>query len=212
MRTLELVSCENASFSTVAREMGYETVTLDVRAKFAADIQEDIRTRDYTAFPADAFDIVWCSPPCTHYSIARSNAKTPRDLLGSDQIVQQCIMIISWFKPSSWFIENPATSMLKHRTVVRYLSFVDVDYCMYGFPYRKRTRIWTNASMQRWTKLCEHDCGSSDGKRHNTHAQKAGRNTQVEHFTQKQLYTMPPLLCEEIYSAACGIMRLSKLA
>ena len=61
-------------------------------------------------------------------------------------------------------------------------------------------------------RLCEHDCEASDGKRHKNHAQKAGRNTQVDNFTQKQLYTMPPLLCEEVCSAACGIMRLSKLA
>ena len=44
MRILELFSGENASFSTVARELGHEVVTLDNRAKCAADIQECILT------------------------------------------------------------------------------------------------------------------------------------------------------------------------
>ena len=208
-RLLEVCS-GTGSVGKIFKMHGWEVISLDIDRNARPTIVCDIRDFDYKQI-GGPFDCVWCSPPCTHYSIARSNAKTPRDLEGSDQIVQQCVNIITWFKPSAWFIENPATSMMKHRTVVRYLPFVDVDYCMYGFPYRKRTRIWTNATRQSWTKLCEHDCGSSDGKRHKTWAQKAGKSKGAN-FTQNQLYTMPPLLCEEIYSAACGIMRLSKLA
>ena len=37
------------------------------------------------------------------------------------------------------------------------LPYVVVD-CQYGWPYRKRTIIFTNATGQRWTRLCEHDC------------------------------------------------------
>ena len=100
------------------------------------------------------------------------------------------------------------------------LPYVVVDYFQYGWPYRKRTIIFTNATGQRWTRLCEHNCEASDGKRHTNWAQKAGKyrgdaSETLEAnrgFTREELYAIPPLLCEEVYSAACGIMRLSKLA
>ena len=90
------------------------------------------------------------------------------------------------------------------------LPHVVVDYCMFGWPYRKRTTIFTNATGQRWTRLCRHDCAASDGKRHTNWAQKAGKGGVG--FTREELYAMPPQLCHEVYSAACGIMRLSRLA
>ena len=207
-RLLEVCS-GTGSVGKVFKMHGWEVVSLDVDRKTRPTVICDIREFDYKQL-SGPFDCIWCSPPCTHYSICRSKARIPRDLESNDQIVQQCINIITWFSPKAWFIENPMTSMLKHRAVIRGLRHVDVDYCMYGFPYRKRTRIWTNATAEKWTRLCNYDCGSSDGKRHKTWAQKAGKH-KGDNFTQTQLYTMPPLLCEEIYSAACGIMRLSKL-
>ena len=52
-----------------------------------------------------------------------------------------------------WFVGNPDSGLLKTRAVVAGLPYVRVDYCMYGAPYRKRTRIWTDAN---WTpKLCD---------------------------------------------------------
>ena len=110
----------------------------------------------------------------------------------------------------AWFIENPHSGLLKGRDVVADLPSVVVDDCMYGWPYRKRTTIFTNTTGQRWTVLCNHDCGASDGKRHTNWAQKAGKSKRG--FTRQELYAMPPLLCEEVYTATCGIMRLSKFA
>ncbi len=52
---------------------------------------------------------VWASPPCTQYSIARSYAKTPRDLEGADSIVRACMRIIECLQPDRWAMENPFT-------------------------------------------------------------------------------------------------------
>ena len=137
--------------------------------------------------------------------------KTPRDLEGSDRRVQKVEDMIDLCQPIVWAWEYPQSGLLKGRCVVDGIPYVDVDYCMYSWPYRKRTRIWTNATGQRWTRLCEHDCEASDGKRHTNWGQKAGKGAK-RGFTREELYDMPPLLCEEVYSAACGIIRLSRLA
>ena len=208
-RLLELFS-GTGSIGKVFRARGWEVVSVDCDAKMQRTIVADIGTFDYKML-GGFFDAVWCSPPCTQYSIARSHAKTPRDLEGADRLVRRCRDIISYFQPLAYFIENPHSGLLKRRDVVSDLPYVVVDYCQYGWPYRKRTIIFTNATDQRWTRLCEHDCEASDGKRHTNWAQKAG-NHRGEGFTREELYAMPPLLCEEVYSATCGIIRLSKFA
>ena len=40
-------------------------------------------------------------------------------------------------------MENPRTGLLKRQAVIEGIPYKDVTYCMYGFPYRKPTRIWT---------------------------------------------------------------------
>jgi len=149
------ICCGTGSVSRVWREAGHQTLTLDIDPKCEPDICTDLMTWEYTYFGLEPPDVIWCSPPCTHYSIARTRAKTPRDLKGSDKIVQRCLDIIAYWRPRYWFIENPQTGLLKTREVIRGLPFVDVDYCAFGAPYRKRTRLWTNCT---WTpsKQCEH--------------------------------------------------------
>ena len=209
LRLLELFS-GTGSIGKIFRARGCEVVSVDCDAKMQPTIVADIGTFDYKML-GGYYDAVWCSPPCTQYSIARSHAKTPRDLEGADRLVRRCRDIISYYQPLAYFIENPHSGLLKRRDVVSDLPYVVVDYCQYGWPYRKRTIIFTNATGQRWTKLCEHDCEASDGKRHTNWAQKAGKH-RGDGFTREELYAMPPLLCEEVYSAACGIIRLSRLA
>ena len=208
-RLLELFS-GTGSIGKIFRARGWEVVSVDCDAKMQPTIVADIGTFDYKML-GGYYDAVWCSPPCTQYSIARSHAKTPRGLEGADRLVRRCRDIISYFQPLAYFIENPHSGLLKRRDVVSDLPYVVVDYCQYGWPYRKRTIIFTNATGQGWTKLCEHDCEASDGKRHTNWAQKAGKH-RGDGFTREELYALPPLLCEEIYSAACGIIRLSRLA
>ena len=99
-----------ASYSLNA-QAGHEVLTLDMDPKSNADIICDILEWDYTNFSLQDPDVIWCSPPCTQYSIARTKAKTPRDLDGADAIVQRCLDIIAYWKPKVYFIENPE----KHR-------------------------------------------------------------------------------------------------
>lgn len=176
---------------------GWEVVSLDIDPRRRPTFLCDICAFDYTQLGGNV-DAVWCSPPCTHHSIARSKAKTPRNLEGNDRIVQRCLNIIQHFAPASWFLENPQSGSLKHRQVVAGLPYVDADYCMFDFPYRKRTRIWTNTSLT--ARLCWDDCNASDGRKHTNWAQKAGKY-RGDGFAREDLYKMPPLLCEDIFQA-----------
>lgn len=114
---------------------------MDILKKCKATITSDIMELDYKALwqPGD-FDIVWASSPCTHYSIARTTASTPRDIASSNAIVQKTLEIIMYLKPKAWFMEYPRTGLLKVQDVVNGLPY-HVSYCMYGFDYQKPTRI-----------------------------------------------------------------------
>ena len=157
MRIWDLCS-GTGSVSKVWADAGHETLTLDLDRKCAPDICADILTWEYTSFSLDCPDFIWCSPPCTQYSKARTRAKTPRDLEGADAIVQRCLDIIAYWKPRFWVIENPQTGLLKTRDVIQGLSWKDVDYCSYQDPvlYRKRTRLWTNCTCWVPRPPCTH--------------------------------------------------------
>jgi site-specific DNA-cytosine methylase len=106
MRILELFS-GTGSMGRAFTNQGWEVTSLDASPKAEATICIDIRLWDYTSYEVGYFDVIWASPVCTHYSIARTTAKTPRNLEWADSLVLKTLEIIDYFKPSCWYIENP---------------------------------------------------------------------------------------------------------
>jgi hypothetical protein len=201
-RMLDLFS-GTGSVSKVFKEKGWEVLTLD--RDLPADIQTNILCWNYTDLPVGHFDFIWASPPCTHYSVARTTAKTPRDINGSNLLVQKALDIINYFQPRFWCLENPATGYLKEQPVVEHLPFKDVDCCKYGFRYRKRTRIWNNlGEMWQPQPLCSkmHPCPArlNANGLHQELAQLRPRNSTDTRSarTTVGLYQIPRLLIEEI--------------
>ena len=90
------ICCGTKSVSNVWRDAGHETLTLDIDPKCMPDICIDLMAWEYKDFGLAPPDFVHFSPPCTQYSIARSKAKTPRDLEGADALVQRCLDIIAY--------------------------------------------------------------------------------------------------------------------
>ena len=78
---LELFS-GTGSVGKVFREAGWRVTSVDCESKFNPTICWDVLGLE-PRLVEGRVDLIWASPPCTHYSIARTTAKTPRDLEGS---------------------------------------------------------------------------------------------------------------------------------
>jgi len=144
------------SVGKVARELGYEVISLDIDGR--ADINIDIMKWDYTIYPVGYFDVIWSSFPCETFSLLKRswiNRKLKRfgdvivtkEILDNDMIenglplLRKSEEIIDYFNPKLYFMENPRSGYAKN-----YIDkpYYDIDYCMYDFGLKKPTRIWTN--------------------------------------------------------------------
>jgi site-specific DNA-cytosine methylase len=188
----------------VARELGFEVISLD--RDMQADIQTDIMDWDHTQYPKKHFDVIWASPPCTEYSMAKTTGA--RDIEGANKVVQKTLDILQYYEPKYWMIENPQSGLLKNQLCMWGLPYQDVDYCKYGMRYRKRTRIWNNIVNWKPKPLCCKDCQSMDegGKRHIQEAQRCPSGKQEtwgnrRKNTQHELYMIPSDLVREILEA-----------
>ena len=163
MKLLELFS-GTGSVGKVARTLGWDVVSLDLKN---ADINKNIVDWNYKEYPREPFDMIWSSPPCTEYSVAKTTGV--RKIREANNIVLKTLEIIKYFSPRFWFIENPQAGLLKKQPFMEDIDFYDVDYCKYGFRYRKRTRIWTNLKNWETKPLCKKDCGNIIDGKHRQH-------------------------------------------
>ena len=199
MRTLELFS-GTGSVGNVCKALGMDVVSLD--RDMPADIRTDIMNSDYTTYKPKDFDVLWAPPPRTKYSMAKTTGV--RKIEEANKISQRTIEIIRYFDPQYWIIENPQTGKLKEQKFMTDLPFKDVDYCKYGMPYRKRTRLWNNAECWAPRPLCRKDCDnmSDNGRQHKETAQRRppdGR--EGRRFKQEELYKVPESLISEIFTS-----------
>ena len=201
MRLLELFS-GTGSVGNVAKSMGYEVISVD--RDMPATHKCDILTWEFRQYPPKYFNVLWASPPCTEYS--RALTTRPRDIIAANIVLQQTLDILEYFEPRYWFIENPQTGLMKDQIEMWGIPFKDIDYCKYGMPYRKRTRLWNNVFNWVPRPLCNKDCLSMNGNKHIATAQRGAsgkRETWASQpkFTQKQLYRVPAALIKEVLDA-----------
>ena len=198
--------CGTKSVGRAFEEYGFEVISLDRDPKFQPTICTDILLWDYTCYPPGYFDVIWASPDCTQYSIARSNAKIPRNLDYADSLVQRALEIIRYHNPRVWFLENPSTGLLKSRPFMHLIPCVTVSYCKYGAGYQKHTMLWGTVMHHRWRPKCQRDCESIVDGKHKEWAQRGGQGAWKNDHTQVQLYSMPKALCLDIVRASLYIL------
>ena len=141
MKLLDLFS-GTQSVTKQAVELGFEATCLD--RDLEADIETDIMDWDYKQYEPKHFDVIWASPPCTEYSIAKTTGI--RDIEGANNIVKGTLEIIEYFQPKSFMVENPQTGLLKNQDFMQHLNYNDVDYCQYLMPPSPlmQKRLWFN--------------------------------------------------------------------
>jgi hypothetical protein len=204
-RLLELCS-GTGSVGRAFAARGWDVVSVDCDPRAHASICCDLlQLTAAQCTERGPIDFVWASPPCTHYSCARTTGG-PRNLEGSDRLVQKCLDIAAELG-APFVMENPFTGLLKTRPVVAGIPMRVVDYCKWGAPYRKRTALWTNTEFTPSQPLCAYDCGSCDpvARRHTERAQRgswdgAGEGRRSQGLST--LYALPAALCAEIAAFA----------
>jgi hypothetical protein len=163
MNVLELFK-GTGSVGKVCEGLGHNVVSVDINKKFnpthLCDIMDLAKTRGI------------------------------RNIDDANKTVLKTLEIINYFDCDYWYIENPQTSLLKKQTFMETLPYIDCDYCMYGKPYRKRTRIWTNKKIQ--LKLCNKKCGSFINGRHIGSCGNGRSKYTNKPYTLEEKYSIPP--------------------
>ena len=206
-KLLELFKGTGSVGDAFERITGWEVTSVDMVAKFKPTHLCNILDFDYKQYPPEHFDFVWASPPCTEFSIAKSQGI--RDIPAATKVVEKTLEIIRYFK-CPFAMENPQTGYLKQQPCVQGIPYKDVSYCKYGMPYRKLTRLWTDLG-EYWdpkptclVEKCPHK--AQFGIHAKTAQQRKckcrGGYRAGDNFTREQLYRMPSELCDEIAKAA----------
>ncbi len=148
MKVLELFA-GSRSIGKVAEELGYDVFSVDINNFKKINYVVNILEFDYKKLPFKP-DIIWASPPCTHFSVTQigknwhydNTPKTEGAKLGI-KLVSKTLEIIKKLKPKYYFIENPR-GKLRKLNIMKGLPRITVWYCKYGEKTAKPTDIWSN--------------------------------------------------------------------
>ena len=106
---------------------------------------------EYLNFIDNVYGIL-AAPTCTHFSLARTTAKTPRDLKEAMKLVRRCLDIIENCRINGnlkfWALENPV-GYLRQLIGKPPLTFNPNDY---GANYTKKTDLWGYYNMPKKNK------------------------------------------------------------
>tara|TARA_R110000787_G_scaffold234035_4_gene340918 strand:+ start:596 stop:1222 length:627 start_codon:yes stop_codon:yes gene_type:complete len=208
MRVLELFS-GTGSISKICDELDWECVSIDINNDFSTPtIMTDIMIWNYKKdFPTGYFDLITASPPCSTFSNLRrswigkklkyfGDIIVTKEMLDKDMIdtglplVLKMREIIDFYKPKSFWIENPKSSKMKE--FITDLPYEDIAYCQYGYLYQKNTRFWNNFNFR--GKKCNH-------KKHSNPIGVLGDNISLS-----EKYSLPPELVRELLISSLNNM------
>jgi site-specific DNA-cytosine methylase len=139
-RALDLFS-GTGSVSKRLTELRYEVVSLDINRAGNPTICCSILDWKFKELPEGHFQLIAASPHAQN--IPLPGPRHPEDLEGADKLVLLTLKIVEYFQPQFWWLENPRGGLLKTRSFMEGIPYVDVDYCQFtDWGYQKPTRIW----------------------------------------------------------------------
>ena len=149
MKVLDLF-CGTKSLEKPCLDLGYEYFGIDIDAQFVPNMTADIYKLSIANIPFNP-DVIWASPPCTHFSVASigrnwNKDRTPKSEGARDaiELLEKTINLIFELNPKFYFIENPRGMMRKMAIMESLPIRHTVTYCQYGDKRMKPTDIWTN--------------------------------------------------------------------
>ena len=198
----------SGSITTYFFNTDYEVISLDILKKYNPTICSDIMEWDYTIYPPHYFDIIWASPECKIFSMLQNTwiGRKWRDKqhLQETRDEHSCFIlktmeIIDYFKPKHYFVENPKDSKIWDYIPDEFKDkYIIVDYCFFGYDYKKPTKILTNKDLT--NKRCS--C-----KKHGMRLGLVGCKMEncetvekVDNTTLLQRYSIPPKLLDYLFS------------
>lgn len=204
MKVLELFSGTEC-MSNAFRANGHDCFTIDWNEEFPSSLHIDIMkvTPEMILEKFGQPDVIWAAFDCTTFSLAAiSKHRTKNKETGNldpisdyakycDKVNKHTLDLIKALKPKYFFIENPVgglCSMDYMQGIPKYM----ITYCKYGFPYQKRTHIFTNHPNPNFIAPCK-----AGDKCHESAPR--GSKSGLQGVKGKALRSMyPPKLCKHI--------------
>ena len=233
MRVLELFKGTGSISKAIGRVCpGADVTSVDIVPRYKPTHLVDILKFDYKQYKPGHFDFIWASPPCTSYSkmqdiASKHKSKAEREdmMKEGDKFIQRTLDIIDYFKPRiGWLLENPATGYLPRRDILKPYKFVDTTYCMYGYPYMKRTRIWGSVNLisklnlkhcKKNKQYCSENVKKTKKHEYSIGISRTGSEyekqidgeylNKPEYNTLDFKYSIPPDLCDFIMTKVYGL-------
>ena len=130
------------------------------------------------------------------------------------KLVCKAAEIITYVNPKFYVIENPVGLL---RQFLPEDDRKTVSYCMYGYPYRKNTDLWTDVPFT--PRRCVSGSYCFHKKTFGVHGQhcQSGRKARVENGMKKFVlptcrlidrYSLPPELLRDIFKAMTVSLRI----
>lgn len=202
MKILELFK-GTGSITKYYKDTEHQVISLDILEKYSPTICCDIMEWDYKEYPTGYFDYIWSSPECKIFSMLQycrignhKNAswKNKEELKEQQDIhskfIKKTIEIIKYFNPKYYFIENPLQSRIWDYVEEDFKNkYVIVDYCYFGYNYKKPTKILTNKILENKRCGCKkHDMriGLSGCKMINANIKKKDNTNLMERYSIPQ--------------------------
>ena len=212
MKVLELFA-GTRSISKAFEKKGHETYSIDWDKKFDnislyADISK-ITISDIIDLCNGIPDVIWASPDCTTYSVARiSHHRRKNNETGNldpisdyakfcDKTNKHFLWLIDRLNPKYYFIENPRGGLRKMDFMSK-LPRYTITYCQYGDTRMKPTDIWTNHPNPQFKPACH------NGDKCHESAPRGSRTGTQGLKDAKERSVIPEELCKHIVDICEG--------